>query len=112
MDLLFRLRLRSCDSHPEDRVSKIPLLRFEVVSFFAVLRHVQTFYFVFFARAEARYQVSDFQNHNCADKCESPRNQHTNQLVSDLTPVAVQTTHRFPRAENRVDDLLREYARQ
>ena len=52
MDILFRLRLRS---YPEDRVSKIPLLRFEVVSFFAVLRHVQTFYFVFLAGAEARH---------------------------------------------------------
>ena len=77
-----------------------------------MLRHVQAFYFVFFARAESRYQISDFQNHDCANKCEAPRNQNTNKLVSDLTPVAVQTTHRFPRAENWVDDLLREYARQ
>ena len=112
MDILFRLRLRSCNSHREDCVSQDPLLRLEVVSFFAVLRHVQTFYFVFFACAEARYQVRDFQNHSCADNCQSPRDQHPNQLVSDLTPVAVQTTHRFPRAEDWVDDLLREYARQ
>src|SRR5258705_11141336 len=100
MDIPFRLRLRSCDAHPEDCVSQDPLLRLEVVSFFAVLRHVQAFYFVVLARAEARYQVSDFQNHNCADKCESQRNQQTNQWVPDLTQVAAQPTHSLTYAEN------------
>src|SRR5579862_3228275 len=80
----------------------------EVIGLFAVLRDVQTFDFLYFAHAHAGNHIRYFEKDNGADDGEAPGNQYADELVAELTPVAVKSADGFACAEDGIDDLLRE----
>src|SRR5262245_14304844 len=85
-------------------------LRFQLVRFFAVLSTVQAFHFMLLGDAEAGDQIGYFENHDGADKREAPGEEHTDQLVAHLAPIAIPRSDRFAVAKNRIDDSLRKEA--
>src|SRR6266852_4135536 len=90
----------------------IPASRFQVVSFFSMLRDVQPFDFLVFGHANTGDRVHDFQNHNGADDSEDPSQQNAHDLVAHLAPMSVEAADGFPVAVNRIDSHARAYARE
>src|SRR5881296_2940036 len=68
--------------------------RFEVVSFFAVLRHIQTFDFVFLAHAHADEHVGNLQQHKGAHQSKDPRDDRADELIAHLAEVSVEPADR------------------
>src|SRR5207245_6164147 len=63
--------------------------RFEVVSFFAVLRHIQSFDFVFLAHAHADEHVGNLQQHKGPNQSKDPRDDHADELTAPLPKPSV-----------------------
>ena len=89
---------------------RIPL-GLKVVGLFTVLRDVQSLNFVFFRYAHARQQIYDLQQHYRPDKRKSQAIS-AHELIANLSPVTVKPAHRFARAKNRIDYLLRKNSRE
>jgi len=77
-----------------------------------VLRDVQTLDLLFFGDADAGDPIGDLEQYDRADDGKTPCDQDTDELIAHLAPMAVQSTDWFTRAEDRVDNLLREDAGQ
>src|ERR1700761_6745353 len=80
-----------------------PVLAGEVVSFFLMLRQVESRAFVFFTQAKPNHLIHNKQNDQGANNRETPGNGYANRLVQHLTPVSFKQAERFSRAENRID---------
>src|SRR5579859_3099804 len=102
MDVSLRPRFREPRSHP--------FLGFQIIGFFAMLRDVQPFDFMFFADAEPGKEIGDFQDNQCSDERKAPGDRNADELIANLSPAAIEPPNWFARAEDWIDDLLREDA--
>src|SRR6185369_9327966 len=92
----------------EWREGRLPL---QIVAFFSVLAEIQTLDFVGQTDANASHHIDDLQQDERAHDRDAPRDSAGNNLIQNLTGVAVDPTHRHAAAKV-VYLFRREHARQ